>query len=59
MAAGFAEADDNLPDFFYAEELPPTNQAARFHAADVHHIYDMLDEVGVQGIPEEYGRSAG
>ncbi|MCA9916621.1 MAG: hypothetical protein KC445_01655 [Anaerolineales bacterium] len=59
VAAGFTEADDNLPDFFYAEELPPTNQAARFHASDVHQIYDRLDEVGVQGIPEEYGRSSG
>lgn len=56
IAAGFTEADDNLPDFFYDEPLPPSQQAARFHASDVHEIYDHLNEVGVQGIPEEYGR---
>ncbi|MBK8906327.1 MAG: aldehyde ferredoxin oxidoreductase [Anaerolineaceae bacterium] len=58
-AAGFAEEDDNLPDFFYDEPLPPSNQAARFHAPDVHEIYDLLDEVGVQSVPEEYGRANG
>ena len=56
LAAGFEEADDNLPDFFYDEPLPPTQQAARFRAADVHTIYDELDEVGVLGVPDEYGR---
>ncbi len=57
LAAGFTEEDDNLPDFFYDEPLPPSNLAARFRAAEVHHIYDHLDEVGVQGVPEEYGRN--
>lgn len=34
-AAGFTEADDELPQFFYEEALAPSNQVARFHAADV------------------------
>ncbi len=33
--AGFTEADDELPDFFYDEELPPQNKRARHHAAEV------------------------
>jgi aldehyde:ferredoxin oxidoreductase len=40
--AGFTEADDELPAFFYSEPLPPTNHVARFHAADVHGMYDRL-----------------
>jgi aldehyde:ferredoxin oxidoreductase len=40
--AGFTEHDDELPEFFYTEPIPPTNHVARFHAADVHHIYDRL-----------------
>ena len=56
LAAGFSEEDDALPAFFYEEPLPPTQQAARFHAADVHNIYDAMDDVGTQGVPEEYGR---
>jgi aldehyde:ferredoxin oxidoreductase len=34
-AAGFTEADDELPDFFYDEELPPQNKRARHRAAEV------------------------
>jgi len=34
-AAGFHDDDDELPDFFYAEELPPSNKAARFHTAEI------------------------
>lgn len=34
-AAGFSEADDELPKFFYDEALPPANKAARFHAAEM------------------------
>ncbi|VAW36041.1 Tungsten-containing aldehyde:ferredoxin oxidoreductase [hydrothermal vent metagenome] len=56
LAAGFTEEDDALPAFFYDEPLPPTQQAARFRAADVHHIYDEMDGVGAQDVPEEYGR---
>ncbi len=56
LAAGFTEEDDELPDFFYDEPLPPSQQAARFHAEDVHEIYDELDEVGTLGVPDEYGR---
>ena len=40
--AGFTERDDELPEFFYREALAPTNRVARFHAADVHRIYDAL-----------------
>ena len=34
-AAGFTEADDELPAFFYDEPLPPTNKAARFQSAEL------------------------
>ena len=40
--AGFTEKDDELPEFFYTEPLPPTNHVARFHASDVHGMYDRL-----------------
>jgi aldehyde:ferredoxin oxidoreductase len=40
--AGFTEKDDELPAFFYAEPLPPTNHVARFHAGDVHGMYERL-----------------
>lgn len=40
--AGFSTADDELPDFFYTEPLPPTGQTARFHAKDIAGIYDQL-----------------
>ncbi len=41
-AAGFTDADNELPAFFYDEQLPPSNHAARFHSQDVRHIYDEL-----------------
>jgi len=40
--AGFTDKDDELPEFFYTESLPPTNHVARFHAADVHGMYERL-----------------
>ncbi len=40
--AGFTEQDDELPGFFYEEPLPPTNHVARFHASDVHRMYERL-----------------
>jgi aldehyde:ferredoxin oxidoreductase len=40
--AGFTERDDELPRFFYEEALAPTNHVARFHAADVHRMYERL-----------------
>ncbi len=40
--AGFSVEDDELPAFFYNEPLPPTNRVARFHAEDVHGMYDRL-----------------
>ena len=33
--AGFTIADDELPEFFYTEPLPPSNKAARFHSEEV------------------------
>ena len=40
--AGFTERDDELPAFFYTEPVAPTNHVARFHATDVHSMYDRL-----------------
>jgi aldehyde:ferredoxin oxidoreductase len=40
--AGFTAKDDELPAFFYAEALPPTNRVARIHGADVHAMYERL-----------------
>jgi aldehyde:ferredoxin oxidoreductase len=40
--AGFTARDDELPQFFYEEALPPTNHVARFHGADVHSIFERL-----------------
>jgi len=34
-AAGFTEADDELPGFFYEEALPPSGKTARHHSAEV------------------------
>ena len=36
------EATTSCRTFFYTEPLPPTNHVARFHAADVHGIYERL-----------------
>lgn len=38
--AGFTTADDELPDFFYDEALPPTDRTARFHAGEVNAAAD-------------------
>lgn len=38
--AGFGVEDDELPEFFYSEALPPTGRVARFHAEDVHGMYE-------------------
>jgi aldehyde:ferredoxin oxidoreductase len=40
--AGFTERDDELPEFFYTEPLPPTDRVARFHGSDVHQMYAQL-----------------
>jgi aldehyde:ferredoxin oxidoreductase len=40
--AGFTAKDDELPEFFYSEALPPTNHVARFHGSDVHGMYERL-----------------
>ena len=33
--AGFTVKDDDLPEFFYSDELPPSNQTARFRAEEL------------------------
>jgi len=38
--AGFTEADDELPAFFYDEALPPTNNTARHHTSEVNRLKD-------------------
>lgn len=40
--AGFSEIDDELPDFFTSEPLPPTGKTARLKAADVNKCMDEL-----------------
>jgi len=40
--AGFTARDDELPEFFYREPVPPTNHVARFHGSDVHDMYERL-----------------
>jgi aldehyde:ferredoxin oxidoreductase len=40
--AGFTAQDDDLPEFFYTDPLPPTNHVARFRGADVHGMYERL-----------------
>jgi len=37
-AAGFTEKDDELPEFFYDEPLPPSDKAARFHTTEVNEL---------------------
>ncbi len=39
-AAGFTEADDELPGFFYNEPLEPSNRVARFRAREVNEFAD-------------------
>lgn len=39
-AAGFNVADDELPAFFYAESLAPTDSLARFHSSEVRQSAD-------------------
>lgn len=42
--AGFTERDDELPEFFYAEPLPPTGNTARHHSAEVNrHLRELLE----------------
>ena len=35
-AAGFVDADDELPGFFYDEPLAPTGKSANYHSDDIH-----------------------
>jgi aldehyde:ferredoxin oxidoreductase len=41
--AGFTAADDDLPEFFYQEPLPPTDLVARFRGDEVHQIFAPLE----------------
>ncbi|MBC8239830.1 MAG: aldehyde ferredoxin oxidoreductase [Alphaproteobacteria bacterium] len=42
--AGFTEADDELPSFFYDEALQPTGKIARHHSGQVNqHLRKLLD----------------
>lgn len=41
-AAGFTESDDDLPEFFYTEALPPSGKVARIHGAEARRIADEL-----------------
>jgi aldehyde:ferredoxin oxidoreductase len=47
-AAGFSEADDELPAFFHDEPLPPTNRSARLHADEVNQYMRQLMSGEVQ-----------
>ena len=40
QAAGFTQADDELPGFFYNEPLEPSNRVARFRAREVNEFAD-------------------
>ena len=40
--AGFTETQDELPDFFHKEPLPPTNRSARLHANEVNSYMQRL-----------------
>ncbi len=42
-AAGFTEKDDELPEFFYAEALAPSNKTARHRSAEVNRrMHELL-----------------
>ena len=44
--AGFTEKDDELPDFFYEEDLPPSGKKARHHAPEVNAaIKDLVQQL--------------
>jgi aldehyde:ferredoxin oxidoreductase len=41
--AGFTEQDDELPEFFYTDPVPPTGNRARHRSADVNrHLRELL-----------------
>jgi len=42
-AAGFCEADDELPEFFLSEALPPTNKKSRMKAREVRKYLSEFD----------------
>ena len=39
-AAGYTEDDDELPDFFYTDALPPLDKTARHRSAEVNRFRD-------------------
>lgn len=41
--AGFTDADDELPEFFYKENLAPSDKTARHHSPEVNkHLQEMI-----------------
>lgn len=42
IAAGFAAEDDELPAFFYNEDLPPTNKRSRYHGVELNRSLNAL-----------------
>ena len=42
--AGFDQADDELPEFFISQELPPTGKKARLHSAEVNNLMSEMIE---------------
>lgn len=40
---GFTDDDDELPDFFYRQALPPTGKMARHHSTDVNALLRELE----------------
>lgn len=53
-AAGFTDADDDLPEFFYKEPINASDDLARFYGKDVHDIFDKLGKVGAEDVPAEF-----
>ena len=47
-AAGFTESDDELPEFFYSEPLPPTGRTARFHGPEANAVlHERWGKIGL------------
>lgn len=45
--AGFTDEDDELPDFFVAEALPPTGKTARLRSGEVNAHMNKMIEAGI------------
>jgi aldehyde:ferredoxin oxidoreductase len=49
VAAGFTEADDELPEFLLSEPLAPTGRTARLHGRELHRFMGKRMEEGTGG----------